>query len=282
MNHSQQWLAELLEQLGDNAKAAQCYEEWMHIDELKDKPNVGEYPGLQRVREYCADAYHLAQLQVKLGKTDQAIETLKTTLERYNTFLRPDEQTYAEQLAGYSPDGSDIEVELARLYLAKRNFDSARDLAQKAVARIEKAIGAKSAVLTKPLETLGSALDGLGQSSAAQEAKRRIASLEAAPIDSEPDDAAQFTRCALRYTRQIVVTLPSPNKRSISWCRFTISKTCCTISIGDRSICFVRCKVSRDISPTMDDWLNQISCWIKFGRLLQCVSLHHWHSSLLM
>jgi tetratricopeptide (TPR) repeat protein len=185
-------LARSLEELCDYKRSCQIYAHRLKNERLKDGPNEDPHPGLQRVRDYCDDAYHLAQMQEKLGQPDQAIETAKKALEDYNLFLKAEQQTFAEQLDNYFPAGSDLELLLARLYLNSKKFDLARDLAQKSVKRIETALGPKSALIAKSLDLCARADDGLGQKSAATEARKRLAALERPSSFVETSDSEKF------------------------------------------------------------------------------------------
>jgi hypothetical protein len=189
---SMKWLAKSLEELGDFARASQVYEHRLKREQLKGVPNEDSHPGLQRVRNYCSDAYNIARLQEKLGQSEQASQIAEKALENYNTFLKPEQQTFAEQLDEYFPDGSDLELLLARLYLNSKKFALAQDFAQKAVRRIETALGEKSAILTKALDLSALAADGAGQRSAAAEARKRLVSLERPSSFVETSDAEKF------------------------------------------------------------------------------------------
>lgn len=188
----QEWLADLLEQAGDYQRAAKCYEQWLHIHDVKGKPNSDEYPGIHVVRDYCFDACRLAELRVKLGEVDQAIEILQTALSRYNSLLRSEQQITVEKLPAFYPTGSDIETQIARSYLIRKDFDLAQEYAQKAIKRIEDAIGSKTAVLKAPLEIAASALQLKGQPGAASDLRKRISALPPVATDQTPGDDKQF------------------------------------------------------------------------------------------
>ena len=193
-------LAKSLEELGDYKRASQVYEHRLKYEQFKGVPNEDPHPGLQRVRDYCGDAYHLARLQEKLGQPDQAIEIAKKALENYNTYLKPEQQTFAEQLDQYFPDGSDLESLLARLYLDSKKFALAQDFAQKSVKRIETALGSKSTILAKPLNLFALATDGTGQKSAGSEARKRLVSLERPSSFVETSDAEKFVLLRIATT----------------------------------------------------------------------------------
>jgi tetratricopeptide (TPR) repeat protein len=185
----QEWLADLLEQVGNYKLAAKCYEQWLHVHDTKGR---GEHPGTHVVRDYCFDACRLAELRVKLGEVEQAIEILQAALLRYNSLLRTEEQVTVEKLAAFYPTGSDMETQIARYYLVRKDFDLAQEHALKAITRIESAIGPNTAVLKAPLEISALALQQKGQSGAASDLRKRISALPLVATYQTPVDDKQF------------------------------------------------------------------------------------------
>jgi tetratricopeptide (TPR) repeat protein len=179
------WLAEAFELLGDNEKAEECYQQWLHSDELKT-----DHSERYLVRNYCDDAYHLAKLLQRSGKSTKAIETLENALSQYNKHLTSEQKLLNEQMVEFFPVGSDLEIELASCYLADRKFDLAQETASAAINRIETAIGPRSRQLKPALQISLETLQATGKNT--DETKKRLLNLEHSLSEQEASDTEQF------------------------------------------------------------------------------------------
>ena len=152
------WLARLFERIGDSETAIVCYQE-----ELKSHSPTRTQPikvTLQPIRRRAEYREKIATLQIKLGKLDDAVLTLKEAIKEYDA-LDCEVRDKSEQMENYFPTVSDLNEKLANLYLRQQKYHQASECAQQSVELIEKTVGANTHLLREPLTTLAASLVGL-------------------------------------------------------------------------------------------------------------------------
>ena len=153
------WLARLFERLGDSETAIACYQEELRESHSQTRTQPIKVT-LEPIRLRAEYREKIATLQVKLGKLDDAVSTLKEAIKEYDA-LDCEVRDQSEQMENYFPTVSDLNEELANLYLRQQKYHQAYECAQLSVELIEKAVGVNNHLLRGPLTTLAASLAGL-------------------------------------------------------------------------------------------------------------------------
>lgn len=140
VSYSNNWIGNAYEAAGDYEKALSCFEKLKPLESPVFKQTKDEI----RFETICPAIYsgiRLAQLQEVNGIHKAAVDTMKRLNDLFNEKLSEDKQNVVEMFPCFYPVGSDIEIELAKIYANQGETDLAKIELAKAKSRLVKALG---------------------------------------------------------------------------------------------------------------------------------------------
>jgi len=155
--------------------------------------------------------YKKASLQADAGFSDAAIATLVQAQSVYNRRLHQDKLIETERIPMFFPTISDLDIKLAEINYDKSDFVASADHLQRAITRIEKALGPSSAFLHRPLMQLAVTYAAMDDELGSEQTRRRADSIE--PPASDESAASDQEDEAMIYdkTVQIYLSIQSQN-----------------------------------------------------------------------
>ena len=181
--HTAHDLADFFEHTGGTDRAIKCYQQW--LNNSSTATNGGNKLHLDETSSYCLYGSEIGRLMEKQGDIDKAIQAVQSHLQRFRALTVKEEQLIAEKIPLYHPTESDLETQLATLYLKKSNFAAAKESADSAVQLIESALGPNSATLRQPLAALAESLQASGSEPQADVVRTRASKLPSTESQSQ-------------------------------------------------------------------------------------------------
>jgi len=183
------WLGNALERIGNHEKALACFESIKPFE----RPIANSIVSNDSIEPVAYYALRIAQSEELCGQHAKAITTLLRLLDLIDKRVSTDDQDIAEREPCFYPARSDVEFQLARLYLGQDDYATAETLACSAISRVEKALG-KSALPLKPhLELLAKILVRQEKQQEALVLLQRASKILSPQVESDLTDHEKFS-----------------------------------------------------------------------------------------
>jgi hypothetical protein len=152
-----EWLANAFTGVGDVKSALTCFESMNPAKSLVPNEN-DEFP-MYVLATPARQTMRLAKLQNLNGDAKASISTLQNLLQVFDKYIKLKDRVLCERLPCYYPAPSDIELQLAKVYLQEGDYKAAEAALRVASVQIVDSGSTNSPVLIPILQTLADVLD---------------------------------------------------------------------------------------------------------------------------